>query len=381
MTDATTVTADQLIAKAEESSGLTADPGASFHEGLGLLAEGLSQDFMSPAGRSRLRSDAINSIVNRLRVDDMHARDPALAASPVHAPVFILGLPRTGTTAVSYLMDQDPQWRCLLNWEAVLSVPPPTTATLRTDPRCREILDFQHAILPTLDPPPPHWEWADGPTECTFVLAQDFRSVMYDTRVPHAPYREWIESCDLAPAYRHHKRTLQVLQSDAPGRWVLKMPAHAYFIDGLLEVYPDAKIIWTHRDPVRSVASFLDLAGFAQGVSLNEHDPAWIVDTYPPRLADYIRRAERALAGRDVHHVHYADTVSDPIGVMQGIYDWLGADLGDESIAAMQAWLDADPIHKTKGRTYSLADWGLTPADLDPVFADYARTYGVATAG
>lgn len=372
------VTAERLIEKAEEASGLRADPGSSYHEGLALVADGLSQDFMAPGGRSRLLSDAINSLVNRFRVDEMHDADPALGSSPVESPVFILGLPRTGTTVVSYLMDQDPQWRTLLNWEAVLSVPPPTTATLRTDPRCLEILDFQKAILPTLDPPPPHWEWADGPTECTFVLAQDFRSVMYDTRIPHAPLRDWIESTDLAPAYRHHRRTLQVLQSQAPGRWVLKMPAHAYFIEGLLEVYPDAKIIWTHRDPVTSMASFLDLAGFAQGVSIAEQDPGWIKATYPNRLADYVRRAEAALAGRDVHHVHYADTVGDPIGVIRGVYDWLGASLADEPAQAMRDWLDRDPIRKPRKRRYSLADWDMTPADMDPIFNEYVDEYGIA---
>ena len=132
---------------------------------------------------------------------------------------------------------------------------------------------------------------------------------MWGNRVPSEDYRTFIESCDMVPAYRHHKRTLQVLQSDAPGRWVLKMPAHAYFIDGLLAVYPEAKIIWTHRDPYKSVASFLDLGGFAHTLSLGEPDRESIRSTYPPRLADYIRRAEAALADHNVHHVRYCSWI------------------------------------------------------------------------
>ena len=271
--------------------------GGSWHEGLELVCSSLSQPSVSTGGRAQLAGEAVNYLANRLRVDAHHRTHPDLASTEVTAPVVILGLPRTGTTVLSYLFGCDPRWRTLRNWEAVQSVPPPTTATLTTDPRCREMLELQEAILPRLDPPPPHWEWADGPTECTFLLAQDFRAAMWDSRVPNPDYHRWIAECDMTPAYAHHRRTLQVLQSEAPGRWVLKMPAHALFIDALLATYPDARIIWTHRDPYKSVASFCDLTGFSHGLSLGAPDREWIRERVaaPPRP---VRRAGRADVGR-----------------------------------------------------------------------------------
>ena len=372
-------TVDEILALVDDRSGLAPSGDESFFEGLTLIATALDQPSVRRGGRAIIVSEIANQLVNRLRVDAHHAANPDLAAAPVDAPIVILGLPRSGTTALSYLLDCSPDVRSLLNWEAVMSVPPPTSATLRTDHRCLEMLEFQRAVFPSIDPPPPHWEWADGPTECTFVLAQDAKSVMWDARLPLPEHREWIESCDMTTAYRHHRRTLQILQSEAPGQWVLKMPAHAFFIDALLAEYPDARIIWTHRDPIRCVASFLDLAGFSQRLSLGEPDREWIVETFPRRLADYIRRAEHALAGHDVLHVDYADLVANPVETGTSALRWAGLEVADQTEAAMRAWVDADPLRRPRTTPYSLADWGLEPTDLDPIFHDYARTHGLPT--
>ncbi len=372
-----TPTVEEILAIVEDRSGRTPSGDESFFEGLELLAVALDQPSVRPGGRSIIISEIANQLVNRLQVDAHHADNPDLASTSVDAPIVILGLPRSGTTALSYLLDCSPDVRSLLNWEAVMSVPPPTGATLRTDPRCLEMLEFQRAVFPKIDPPPPHWEWADGPTECTFVLSQDVKSVMWDARLPLAVHRDWIASCDMATAYRHHRRTLQILQSEAPGQWVLKMPAHAFFIDALLNEYPDARIIWTHRDPIRCVASFLDLAGFSQRLSLGEPDRDWNVETFPSRLAEYIRRADRALTGRNVLHVDYRDLVGDPVGTGIEALRWARLEVSDHTTAAMQAWVDADPLRRPRTAPYSLADWGLEPSDLDPIFDDYASAHNL----
>lgn len=372
------VSVDSIVAAAESKSGLSAPASSSFYEGLELVCGSLADDRVTAGGRSMLVREATKGLTNRLRIDEFHRQNSDLASAPVEAPLVILGLPRTGTTALSYLLDCDPQWRSLLNWEAVTSVPPPTTDTLRTDPRCLELLKFQHDVLPIIDPPPPHWEWADGPTECTFLLAQDFKAVMWDTRVPNAAYRDFIETCDMNPAYAHHRRALQVLQSEAPGRWVLKMPAHAYFIDALLATYPDAKIIWAHRDPYRAVASFLDLIGFSHALSLGAPDVEWIRQTYPPRLAEYVRRAEAALAGCDVHHVHFDDLIGDPLATMRSMYGWLGETLDPAVESKMADWIDRDPIRTKRRVPYGLDEWGLERSDLEPLFGDYVRDYDIA---
>ena len=181
----------------------------------------------------------------------------------------------------------------------------------------------------------------------------------------------------MSSAYRFHRAALQVLQSHAPGRWVLKMPAHAYFIDALLEEYPDARIIWTHRDPVTSVASFMNLNAYAHRLSMGTADHAWIAETIPSRLVTQVERPMRALAGHDVFHVHYRDQMADPLGTMTDLYAWLGADLTDQTRSAMQAWLDADPLVASRKSTYTLADYGIEESTLRSMFSEYVDAFGV----
>lgn len=365
------------MADAVEATGLADFGDATFETALDLVCSGLRQDIMSPGGRRMLGGDAVKYLSNRLRVIDHHNQHPDLATTDIKAPIVILGLPRTGTTALSYLLDQDPQWRSLLNWEAVTSVPPPTSATLRTDSRCVELLEFQHTVLPLIDPPPPHWEWADGPTECTFLLAQDFKAAMWESRIPNPEYRDFIATTDMSSAYSYHRLALQVLQSEAPGRWVLKMPAHAYFIDALLNEYPDARIIWTHRDPATSTASFMNLMAFSHGLSMGAADIDWIRSTIPERLLDQVTRPMNALAGHDVHHVHYASYIADPMQTVQGVYDWLGEPLTDSVRSSMMNWLDQDPLAASRKAGYTLDDFEVDRADLHAMFSDYIEAFEV----
>ncbi len=364
---------------ATEGTGLTDFGDDAFREPLSLVAAGLRQDTMSKGGRRMLGRDVVKYLSNRLRVVDYHRQHPHLADAPIEAPIVILGLPRTGTTAMSYLLDQDPQWRSLLNWEAVTSVPPATSATLRTDPRCVELLEFQEAVLPAIDPSPPHWEWADGPTECTFVLAQDFKAGMWESRVPNPAYRDYISGADMTSAYAYHRMVLQVLQSEAPGSWVLKMPAHGYFIDGLLAEYPDARIIWTHRDPATCAASFMNLTAFAHTLSLGAPDLDWIRSTLPQRLLDQVTRPMAALANHpQVHHVHYADYIAEPLDAVEGVYDWLGQPLPAEARMAMEAWLARDPLSASRKAAYAIEDFGLTRAEVHNLFSNYIEAFEVA---
>lgn len=377
--DLANLSPDAMIAEAAATTGLSNFDSDSFHEGLELVCAGLRQDRITKGGRRMLGRDCVRYLSNRLRVDQYHRDHPDIGDVDVQAPVVILGLPRTGTTAVSYLLDQDPQWRSLLHWEATDSVPPPTSASLRTDPRCIETLAFQQEVLPLIDPPPPHWEWADGPTECTFVLAQDFKAAMWESRIPNIAYRDFISTVDMSSAYDHHRRVLQVLQHRAPGRWCLKMPAHAFFIDALLDRYPDARIVWTHRDPAVAAASFMNLTAFAHTLSMGSADIGWIVKNVPTRLVEQVRRPMLALAGRDVHHMHYDRYIADPIAAMAGLYEWLDVPWLPPARQAMETWLAADPLAESRKATYSLESFGLTRNEVLAKFTEYIETFGVFT--
>jgi len=375
--DLNNLTPDVLIGVARERAGLEDFGSDSFREGLTLVAEGMRRDVMSRGGRRLLGDLVVRYLENRLQVTEHHRLDPEIAQRNVTAPNVILGLPRTGTTVLSYLLDQDPQWRSLLNWEAVQSAPPAPPGEHRTDQRCLDLLEFQHSVLPLIDPPPPHWEWADGPTECTFLLAQDFKAAMWESRVPYQPYRDFISAVDMTSAYDYHRSVLQLLQHDDPTTWVLKMPAHAYFIDGLLERYPDARIIWTHRDPVTATASFMNLTAFSHRLSMGEADAEWIARTVPDRMVEQARRPMEALAGRNVFHVDYARASQDQFDVMEELYAWLDVPLSAEVRTAMHAWLDRDPLAVSRGARYALEDFGVDRAELRGRFTDYIDTFNV----
>ena len=191
--------------------------------------------------------------------------------SPVESPLIVLGMPRTGTTVISYLLDQDPSRRSLLHWQCIDPVPPATTATLRTDQRCLDLLDEQRKILEMVTAAKvslPHWEDADGPSEDMFIHNQDFKGLSWDAFLHTSEYYEWLfDKADMTTTYEYQKRYLQVLQSTAPRTWSLKMPSHSVHIEALLEVFPDARLIWAHRDPYRATASLANLWKLPKGMT------------------------------------------------------------------------------------------------------------------
>ena len=187
----------------------------------------------------------------------------------------VLGLPRTGTSLASYLLDQDPRRRSLLTWEAEDSVPPSTPETLRTDPRClkkKGELEVLAEGLKAANIPLVHWDEADGPTECLFVQNQDFKAYLWESFMPTPEYAEWLLATDMTSAYAYERKVLQMLQSRAPGTWSLKMPSHAVHIEALLATYPDVRIVWAHRDPFQATASFLRLNYLSRSVMGAEVD-------------------------------------------------------------------------------------------------------------
>ena len=220
-------------------------------------------------GRGYVYGQFVDALWNRLRIVDYIKDHPEVADERVERPLVVLGLPRTGTSLASYLLDQDPLRRSLLTWEAEDSVPPSTPDTLYTDPRClkkKAELDVLAEGLKAANIPLVHWDEADGPTECIFVQGQDFKAYLWEAFMPNAAYADWLLEADMASAYAYERSVLQMLQSRAPGVWSLKMPSHAVHIEALLQEFPDARLVWAHRDPFKSAASFLRLNYLSRAV-------------------------------------------------------------------------------------------------------------------
>jgi len=384
-TATTTARVDELVGRACERTGLD-DLGPDYwREGLGILVETLeTAPAVTPEGRADLYRQFVDALVNRLRVVDHVARHREVKGERVERPLVILGLPRTGTTVASYLLDQDPARRSLLNWEAADSVPPASRATLRTDPRClakKAELDDLAAALEAAQFPIPHWEEADGPTECTFVQNQDFKAFLWEAFMPTAAYSDWLLETDMTSAYEYERMVLQVLQSSAPGTWSLKMPSHAVHIEALVAAFPDVRIVWAHRDPYKVTGSFLSMHELSRAVATGgQVDMQQVAPIVLRQLGEHVERtlvARQRIGGHRFFDLHYADLMRDPVGLMRSLYEWAGDDLSPAVEHSMLAWLRQNPQNRFGTRPYSLDAYGLTRADLEPVFADYASAFGI----
>jgi Sulfotransferase family len=375
---------DELVTRACERACLDDFGGDSWREGLRLLVDACeSAPGVNPGGREFVYGQFVAALWNRLRVIDYMKCHPEVNEQRIERPLVVLGLPRTGTSLASYLLDQDPLRRSLLTWEAEDSVPPAPPESLRTDPRClkkKAELDVLAEGLKAVEIPMVHWDEADGPTECLFVQNQDFKAYLWEAYMPTSAYADWLSHADMSSAYEYQRTVLQMLQSRAPGVWSLKMPSHAVHIETLLATYPDVRIVWAHRDPFKSTASFLRLNYLSRAVLGAEVDVDVIVPNVLQQLREHVDRplaTRRRIGDERFFDLHYADLMRDPIAVMQSLYEWDGDPLTNATEHAMLDWLDAHPQDRFGVAPYSLDGSGVTRADLEPLFDEYLSLFDI----
>jgi hypothetical protein len=371
---------ERVVATAKERCGLD-DLGAdTWSEGLHRLVDSLQREArLTEVGEIILGAQIEMSLVNRLQVVDWHRSNPQAVTRRIDSPVFILGLPRTGTTLLSYLLDADDANRSLLRWESFAAVPPPDRRTMTADPRFETAqgeMDALYEAAPQFKAI--HYETAAGPTECVTLLGQDFRSVHYETLANIPSYGSWHESCDMSPAYEWHRSVLQVLQWSWPGRWVLKSPCHNLALDALDRVYPDARFVCTHRDPTTVVGSLASLVSVLSGLG-TEHDfdgyigRRWL-DLATTMIDRFLAFRDRSDPDRFID-IDYRVLAADPLATARGVYDRLGWPWTTQAEQAMVAFVDDNPKGRFGSHHYDLAHFGLDPADVGERFAVYRQRF------
>jgi hypothetical protein len=382
--------ADDVLRQAQEQTGLKDLDSDSWREGLTVLLEAVDDPLMNDGGRAAVVSRAVAALASRLQLHDYVQRHPEVHEETIEHPLMIMGMPRTGTTMASYMLAADPARRSLLNWETTHLVPPATTETLRTDPRCLSMLQARKQALESMmssGKAIAHWEEADGPTECIFLHAHDFKALSFESFTRSTHYTDWLlDEADMTTAYEYEKLVLQVKQSRASGVWNLKMPSHAVHIEALLAVFPDARLVWAHRDPYKAAGSLCNLLKTpASAISDPEHvDPALIGQNVKRQLREHVMRPLRVreqIGADRIFDLYYHDLVHDPLGCMHALYDWAGDTLTSEVEDAMRSWLTDNPQHKFGVATYSLDEYDLSVAELEPVFEEYLRTFDIELEG
>jgi len=322
------------------------------------------------------------ALANRLALQSWATAHPAVRTQVITGPWVIVGLPRTGTSILSILLGLDPRARPLLQWEAAHPIPPVTPKQAASDPRIAQTAKELDGLM-KLNPPlrAMHPFGATLAEECVTLFMYDLRTLALETQAHVPSYARWLEQADMAPAYAQHQLALQTLQSTCPtGRWVLKTPNHLWHLDALLAQYPDARIIWTHRDPGPVVTSLASLANAGQLPQTARRDPR-------PAAAEWRRKCRFALGSAMRHddaapagwcqHVHYDALMADPVGTVSALYRNFGDDVTEEHAALMADHLATMPKDAFGRHRYDPADFDWTYPDIEGEFSDYVRRYSV----
>jgi Sulfotransferase family len=378
-----------LCARATRATGLADFGDGRFREPLRRLLDGFEREAgLSVLGRLIARADVVRLLANRLRMMDAHTRHPEIAAGEIRRPIFVVGLPRTGTSILHELLAQDPANRVPMTWEVMHPWPPPERATYDADPRIAQVekhfggIDRLIPGFKTMHP-----MGARLPQECVALTAHDFASMLFSTthRVPS--YHAWLDAADLRWVYASHRRQLQYLQwkcppERPPGRWALKSPGHLWALEALLAVYPDARIVQTHRDPLQVIASLASLVTLLRGLASDRVDPVAIGAEWTARLAAGLEhtmsvRARGLPPDARVFDVQFAELLRDEVGMVRRIYAHFDLALSSEAESRMRAFLAENPRDKHGRHRYALSSAGLDPATERGRYARYQERFGV----
>jgi Sulfotransferase family len=378
-----TISAEQLLSEAAGKAALDDYGDVPFAEALQVLVRSFNEDAgVSGSVQARVREMLTGVLVKRLRLVADRARNPGIAEEAIDAPIFIVGPPRSGSTHLHALLACVTGARAPLMWEMSAPSPPPERSGAATDPRIAEV----QAVIDQLPPELliRHPMSATRPEQCNLLNDWSFLNQAWMASFDISSYRDWYLGADYAPMYEAHRRTLQQLQWRHPGRWVLKYPKHLLSLDALLDAYPDALLVWTHRDPTIVLPSALSLTGLMRESNTPEFDrkqfgAEWVVMEELSLHRGLATRDGGTLRPERNFDLHYDTMMNDPIGAVSAVCDWAGMDFDDRSHQAVQQWLDDHPKDQHGAHRYTAEEFGLDPDGLRARFRFYTHRFGISS--
>jgi len=377
----------ELLARATAATSLDDFGEDSFREGLErLVASAAAEARLSERGAAAFDAMLVDMLSWRLQIEHWYHLHPEIDDQEIVAPLVGLGLPRTGSTALSCLLAEDPAARSIRAWEARFPCPPPETATELTDPRierAQRAMQQRNQMFPRMQTMVP--SSATSPTECQNFMAYDFKSQLFLPFAQLPSYTDWlIHEADLVPTYRYVKRVLKLLQWRCPPtRWRLKAPTHTLFIDALVEVFPDARFWMTHRDIAAVIPSVADLYFEMARAFSDDVDKTYLgrvnVNMWELGLRRLIAFRDGG-ANQRFFDIQFAPFQRDPFPILTQLYRFLGEELTDAAQTRMRSWRQNTPRDKHGTHSYTASDFGIDPGRLRQQFRFYSDRFQVAAA-
>ena len=363
--------AEQLHEDASRQAGGLTDFGdPSYREGLSvLLAAGTSSPASGPALDRKIAALSTYALTGRLHSEAGWRDHPETRSTPVPAPVIVIGLPRSGTTALHQLMACDDQFQWIPAWLADRPRPRPPREDWDTDPLHRSAVE-RYAVQGAN---PNHEVGPDDPQECLNVMVQSFTSMMFVSTLPVPEYHEWFLQQDERPSYRRYLDNLRLIGDGDSRTWLLKNPSHTFALDALLDVLPDARVVWIHRDPAETIPSGCSLV-FRGGAKDVGFRPA---ELGAHRLRIWSTAARRAEAAREkrpaeqFHDVDYRRFVHAPVREVRAVYEHFDLAVTSTTEKAFQGWVDSHPQDRHGRHSYTPEDFGLSTAGIRDAFGPY----------
>ncbi len=371
---------NKIILKAKEKANYTSSIPPNIQEGLEVLVQSINKESqLNPFGALALKGLFERTLQQRLQIEKAFSNNPVIEQTKIKEPIFIIGMPRTGTTILHALLHEDKAHRSPLAWECLLPTPVSTPENFNNNPQLQTVTkEFGQLFKLVPDFQKKHHMSAVSPQECIGVNFLDFNSFQTAAQVYIPSYMDWFTyKADKLKTMQWHKRFLQFLQSGGvkAERWLLKSPVHLIRLEEIFKVYPDAKIIMTHRHPGKVVASAASLISSVRSLYSDEEDlirtgneqsKFW---SYANNL--FLEQRKSLNKENQILDLYFDDFIIDQMKVVEKIYNRFQWDLTDETKASMTSFLKNNPQGKHGKHEYSLDQFGLTPERIDKEYSNY----------
>ncbi|MDQ7089818.1 MAG: sulfotransferase [Methylococcales bacterium] len=378
----TDLSKDFLLETAQQKAGLDDFGNQRFLIGLEQLIESTNKEAQLHAmGKNLVQQLIIRLLVNRLQMQNDFKQHPDILQTPIKQPLFIMGLPRTGSTHLHNLLAQDPNSRWLHLWEAFTPSPSPDPKTVATDSRIKKTQEsFKAYEMFNPESTAMHKYNANAPEECLWLLQHDFMSISFSFLMSIPSYTEWLKTQDMTPVYDYYRHQLQLLSWKwSADHWVLKNPFHMGDLSALTAVFPDAHFIQTHREPLKVTASYSRLIEKLRPAYSDKVDSQIIGKETLDILSHQIEqgmKARTAISDGQICDIPFDNLVKDPVGTVQQIYDHFGYEYSQVMANNLDKYITNNPRYKHGKYSYSLEEFGLDASVVNERFNEYLKNNG-----